>query len=589
MVSEIDDTEGPAGAARSAAVAGCAAGVSASAQPLVDFARSLAEMPVAAADAARIDQIRALEDLKSACAAAQARVTAEFAASERALSMGAVPSAGDSPTGAADAERDAMRTAPSGPSPAARAAQIRAKAARLARRSAAAQVALARRESPSRGGRYVGLAEVLVHEMPCTLAALASGVINEARAVIIAAETACLSRAGRAVVDAEIAGRLDGLGNARLSALVRSIAYRLEPRAATERAQRAAGERRVSIRPAPDTMAYLTLLLPLPAAVSCYGSLRAAADAHPGGDGRSPAQRMADTAVARLTGAGASADGPPSESSGAASHAVSRTASGGSEAAAEGGEVGPEAGGRSDDPVEAVRAAYAACLAGAESGSPNTPAGARTLPPLPEPLAVPRPSGPPRAAQAFPPGTDVVVNLVISDHALLAGGDEPAYLPGNLPLPAPLARRMLADLSRSARVWIRRLYTRPDTGTLVAMDSRRRKFPPGMRDQLLLRDQDTCRTPWCNAPARHADHIRPHAAGGRTSIGNGQSLSEDCNYIRTAAGWSAEPGDAGAIGVTTPTGHRYLSPAPVLIAGGPVPTPIEMSFAEFALEVVLAA
>jgi hypothetical protein len=43
----------------------------------------------------------------------------------------------------------------------------------------AAQIALARRESPNRGSRLLGLAKALVTEMPHTLAALDSGQLNE--------------------------------------------------------------------------------------------------------------------------------------------------------------------------------------------------------------------------------------------------------------------------------------------------------------------------------------------------------------------------------------------------------------------------
>ena len=42
-----------------------------------------------------------------------------------------------------------------------------------------AEIALARRESPSRGGRLLGLAKALATEMPRTLAALQSGQLNE--------------------------------------------------------------------------------------------------------------------------------------------------------------------------------------------------------------------------------------------------------------------------------------------------------------------------------------------------------------------------------------------------------------------------
>ena len=51
-------------------------------------------------------------------------------------------------------------------------------------RGVASQIALARRESPNRGGRHLGFALALVHEMPHTLALLRSGRLNEWRAVV---------------------------------------------------------------------------------------------------------------------------------------------------------------------------------------------------------------------------------------------------------------------------------------------------------------------------------------------------------------------------------------------------------------------
>ena len=42
----------------------------------------------------------------------------------------------------------------------------------------AAQIALARRESPARGSRLLGLAKALVTEMPHTMAALEDGTVE---------------------------------------------------------------------------------------------------------------------------------------------------------------------------------------------------------------------------------------------------------------------------------------------------------------------------------------------------------------------------------------------------------------------------
>jgi len=95
-------------------------------------------------------------------------------------------------------------------------------------------------------------------------------------------------------------GRLDGVGDAALVADAKAIAYRLDPRAVVERAGKVAEERTVSIRPAPDTMTYVTALLPVAQGVSVYAALKREADVTC--DGRSRGQVMADTMVERVTG-----------------------------------------------------------------------------------------------------------------------------------------------------------------------------------------------------------------------------------------------------------------------------------------------
>ncbi len=79
-------------------------------------------------------------------------------------------------------------------------------------RSVGAQVALARRESPTLGDRFVGLARALVHEMPHTMAALTAGVCSERVAVAVVAATATLSVEDRGVVDARVGPLLGRLG-----------------------------------------------------------------------------------------------------------------------------------------------------------------------------------------------------------------------------------------------------------------------------------------------------------------------------------------------------------------------------------------
>ena len=181
----------------------------------------------------------------------------------------------------------------------------------------------------------------------------------------------------------------------------------------------------------------------------------------------------------------------------------------------------------------------------------------------------------------------VEIQLVITDRALLATDDTPAYIPGYGPVPAGWARDLLtADLTdehpsgeplaapqqqnrqdferRRAKIYLRRLFTHPRSGTLVAMDSKRRLFPAGLRRFLIARD-GTCRTPWCDAPIRHIDHVQSWETGGPTSATNGEGLCEACNYAKEAARWRARPGPDGTVTTTTPTGHTLTTRPPPVI------------------------
>ena len=387
-------------------------------------------------EAGLIDHLTALEELKGAVAAAQARVTVALVnARTRHEAANGVP-------------------------------------ANRRGQGLASEIALAKRQSPHRGARDLGLAKALVHEMPRTLAALTRGEISEWRATLVARETAVLSRAHRSQVDEELAPRLPGMGDRAAAGEARRIGYRLDPDSAIRRTRGANADRYVSIRPAPDTMSYLTGFLPVAQGVACKAALMRHADSlHAKGDTRSRGQIMADTMVERLTG-------------------------------------------------------QAAAGAGA-----------------------------------------VEVQLLMTDSSLLGGADSPARVDGYGPIPASLAR----DIVRHAdRAWLRRLFRRPDDGSLVAMDSRSRVFDGELRRFLIARDE-VCRTPWCDAPVRHVDHIARAADGGETSADNGQGLCEACNYAKEAPGWKARRTGSlrHQVRLETPTGHSYLSTPPDLPAPEP--------------------
>lgn len=139
----------------------------------------------------------------------------------------------------------------------------------------------------------------------------------------------------------------------------------------------------------------------------------------------------------------------------------------------------------------------------------------------------------------------------------------PAVLTGGGPLPAPMARELVRS---SPEVRLRRLLADPEGGTIVARDARSRRFSQADRELLLARDQ-TCRTPWCDAPVRAADHVVPWARGGETVVENGQGLCQHCNNAKEHPGWDSKAslsvdGVQQGVAVSTPTGHRYASPTP---------------------------
>jgi hypothetical protein len=462
-------------AAPAARGSGCAC--SCGQEPETDVAALTLRGGMAEQDGARlIDEIRTMEDRKSALAARQARLSVAFDQLQR--------------------RRQSDAGIP--------ADQLGA--------GVGAQIALARRESPAKGSRLLGLAKALVTEMPHTLAALETGQLNEWRATLLVRETACLSSADRCGVDEELApdsGTLAGVGDRALVAAARTAAYRRDPRSVTQRAAHAATARHVSLRPAPDTMCYLTALLPVSAGVAVHAALVRNADSlRTGGDPRSRGQIMADDLVERVTG---------------------------------------------------------------------TPGGI----------------------------TGIEFQLVMTDRTLFQGDGEPARLPGYGVVPGGWARSIIdrggsapatsvpatsvpgastpggslpgespsgaAAREQAFNVWIRRLYTAPATGELVGMDSRARLFPAGLRRFIEARD-DTCRTPYCDAPIRHLDHIVPWHGGGATTQANGAGLCEACNHTKERRGWKAHPttgtnaqgATRHAIHLTTPTGHSYQSTAPPL-------------------------
>lgn len=172
--------------------------------------------------------------------------------------------------------------------------------------------------------------------------------------------------------------------------------------------------------------------------------------------------------------------------------------------------------------------------------------------------------------------------IVVMDDATLFGDENlPGWIPGQGPIPAGMVKDWLAD--PEAKKFLRRMYTRPTDGQLVALESRARRFPAGLAKMLLLRD-DTCATPGCNSPIQDADHRRPWAKGGPTSWKNATGLCKRCNRRKELRGWKYG-GTVDQLTVTTPTGHSYRVGTRPLLADirlwnsdPPITGPVDIAF-----------
>ena len=183
----------------------------------------------------------------------------------------------------------------------------------------------------------------------------------------------------------------------------------------------------------------------------------------------------------------------------------------------------------------------------------------------------------------------VEIQLVMNAEMLL-GRDRttPGHLVGYGPIPSGIIADLLAD--PEAEVLVRRLFTHPDDNTLVGMDSTGIRFTGRLRRLLFARDGESCRTPWCDAPVRHGDHVTRRADGGRTDLDQGQGLCEACNYAKEAPGWSHTTRsvwpERHTTEVRTPTGHSHQSQAPPLTVRPSSPRAITFEYYRSSLELV---
>ncbi len=387
-------------------------------------------------------------------------------------------------------------------------------------RSVRADLALARRCSPTLADQHVGVAKALVAEMPETMAALTRGELSERRAAILVRETACLSLEHRREVDRRLAPTMCSLGDKALAGAARRAGAALDAESLAERNRRAVASRRMSVRPAADGMAWLSILGPMKDIIGAHVALTAEEGRRHVIDPDLPADQW-DAAVAAA---------------------------------------------RADTRGKGAWLADRALelLSGRAKGQPQ---------PVEVNLVMTDRVLLPAAFGGTAPNDDVAV---IPGWGVIPGAEARAHIADVLSHTAG-ARGATGDASThdaEAFVWLRRLFTDPSGRDLVALDSTRRRFLGGLRRFLELRDP-TCRVPWCDAPAIETDHVHPVHDGGATTGTNGSGLCQRHNLLKEEVGWYFAVRATGLDGtgphgirIQTPTGRVHDSTAPPILGEG---------------------
>ena len=225
-------------------------------------------------DAVRIDRIARLEKVKAAAAALQAAESVRFAQSQASAQL------------AADVHPDKIG------------------------RGIADQLGLACRVSGFEAARRLGVARALWFDLPKTYRLLVGGEISEYVASLVVTETRHLDAGARRDVDVKVAaGGIERMGPRSAAACARKHAYEADPQGYVQRGRTERKNRRVTLRPTPDTMSMLSGYLPAEQGVACLKSLRDQTDAlKAAGDSRCRDQIMADTLVERITGQASAPD-----------------------------------------------------------------------------------------------------------------------------------------------------------------------------------------------------------------------------------------------------------------------------------------
>ncbi|MGN7150636.1 DUF222 domain-containing protein [Arthrobacter sp. SAFR-179] len=346
--------------------------------------------------------------------------------------------------------------------------------------------------------------------LPPVLEALAAGDLSWQHAKIVADETEGLTPDGAAALVAHFfdpdapnpaRGAPPGeLVPSRFRTKVRSWRERHHPETLEKRHAKGVADRRMEYTPDRDGMAWISLHLPGDTACAIWNRTTATARGLQGpNEPRTITQLRPDIAASLLLGTGT----PAREA--AAGEAAGRTG---------------DAAGTGADSVSGTGSA-----AGSNSDIGRVPT----------------------------PRADVLV--MVPAFSLLGQTDEPAVLDGFGPIPASMARKLVADGAES----FYRVLVDPRDGAPLEIGRQRYRLTETIKQWIRMRD-GKCTFPGCSnhTPDNDTDHLTAWENGGTTGTNNLAQLCPKHHRLKHARPWIPDPATHnGPPGWTSPTGRHY--------------------------------
>ncbi len=372
--------------------------------------------------------------------------------------------------------------------------------------------------------RRVRVALELRDRFPATLALMDTGRVGHAHAAHLVRETEGLPDATAAAVEARVLPVMARQTPAETRRAVRDAVVRVDPAAATERAQRAHGQRRIERVPDRDGRTGWYLPLPADVEVEMWGATTAAAKTVRAARRAAGLDHVAldalrvDLVIDRILGLTTrepSDQVEPTDARVDTEPADRKPVNEDADDHADGGDEQVDGGEGSDDECADDAEVDLQVLLALLNQGPATSTGRRL----------------PRCSC----GGAQTAAVVLDVPTALGLADNPGHLPGYGAIPAELARRMAGD-----RDWVRWI-TEPMSGQLLDRGARRYRPSGALEAYVNARDQ-VCGFPGCGSPAHtcDCDHVvayRDGRHGGQTVRTNLGPLCRQHHNAKTHGRW----------------------------------------------------